>query len=579
MKKSYFIGVGVLLILLYLYSFFGGADRFSLTPFREAHTAIASYYMAKGESPFLAYEVPVRGTPWAIPMEFPLFQWLAAKLGGEEVATLRWGGRLLSLLSWGGCLGFAYLIAKRAPIEREDRKWFLILLAAAPIYVAYSSAFLIECFALFFALGYLWAFLHSREKAGWLFAGIAVVIGVLAALTKPTTWAPFAGVMMLTVLFDCAGHIYRQAPLREAIPMLLRVGLIIVVPLLAGMAWVHFGDAVKLENPMTRGLTSTSLAGWNYGSLEQKLSPVVWGVIFAKQWVLLLGAGALLLPVVGFSAALRSFNSVRSAKWEKPLWLLLALAGYLSAPIVFTNLHFRHDYYMLANGFFLIAIFVLAISQLRGYWSAKWLTGGYALVFTSMIVVGGGYLALKKNFKEPQEAAVMACLNGLPAGPVVFNGFGWSAKMPFELERRALMIDFKDTENELYQEVVAMNREQPWVAITLASPVFAKIGETIAKDLGGGFDYSQEVWPGLTVLSREPFAQVLTNMERPALLQRVDQRLDGIEPADSGLIFFHTPLTPQSTGTGLLEIMLRRGSDLFYIDSESGRFYRLRNYF
>lgn len=575
MKKTYQITICGLLFALYAYSLFVGGDRFSLTPFREGQTAITAYYMAQGESPFLAYEVPVKGAPWALPMEFPLFQWLAAKLGGADLERLRWTGRFLSLFSWLGCLGFASAIARRAPVTAVDRKWFVILLAAAPIYVAYSGAFLIETFALLFALGYLWAFLCTREKAPWFFTLLAILFGVLAALSKPTTWAPFAGVMMLTVAMDCAQVLYRKRPILSCGPMLLRAGLFIGLPLVAGLAWVHFGDEVKLQNPLTRGLTSESLSGWNYGSLSQKLSPMVWGVIFAKQWILLLGAGALLLPVVAVLAAWKSGKVALAGDWESGLWLLLALAGYLSAPIVFTNLHFRHDYYMLANGFFLVAVLVLTLSQMR----ARWVVFAYPVIFVSMLTVGSGYLLLKKSFDEPQEAALMRTLQSLPEGPVVFNGFGWSSKMPFELERRALMIDFKQSESELYHEVIGYNKEQPWGAIALASEAFAAMGPALAKDLGGGFKYTKEVWPGLTVLSRSPFAETPSFTQRPELLQRVDERLAGRDVSQSGFIYMHTPVTPQETASGLLEVMLRRGGDLFYIDSETRRFYRIRNYF
>ena len=575
MKNTHQIIVCGLLFALYAYSIFVGGDRFSLTPFREGQTAITAYYIAQGESPFLAYEVPVKGAPWALPMEFPLFQWLVAKLGGTGIEGLRWTGRGLSLLSWLGCLGFAAAIARRAPVEAIDRKWFLILLAAAPIYVAYSTSFLIETFALLFALGYLWAFVRSRVDEAWRFVALAVALGVLASLSKPTTWAPFAGVIILIVLVDAVAHFMRKEPPTKLLPMFVRAGLVVGIPLLAGLIWVHFGDSVKMDNPLTRGLTSENLSSWNYGSLSQKLSPMVWGVIFAKQWILLLGAGALLLPVVAVLASWKSSKAAVAGNWESGLWLLLALAGYLSAPIVFTNLHFRHDYYMLANGFFLVAVLVLALSQIR----ARWVMFAYPAVFVSMLTVGGGYLLLKKSFVEPQETALMAVLDALPEGPVVFNGFGWSSKMPFELERRALMIDFKESESELYHEVLTLNKDLPWGAIALASEAFAAIGPALAEDLGGGFKYTKEVWPGLTVLSRSPFADTSTFTQRPELLQRVDERLAGRDVSQTGFIYMHTLVTPQDTASGLLEVMLRRGGDLFYIDSETRRFYRIRNYF
>ena len=568
------------ILINYAMSLFVASDHFTLTPFREGQTAITAYYMAKGTSPFLAYEVPVRGKPWAIPMEFPLFQWLVAQLGGTDLDVLRWMGRLLSFTSWLGCLAFAYLLARRAPVTAFDRRWFLILLASSPIYVAYSTSFLIETFALFFALGYLWAFVRTREGSAWGFSLLAIGFGLLSSLSKPTTWAPFAGVIILIVMIDSIAYLLRKEPIKASIPILLRASLIIGVPLLAGLSWVHFGDTVKMENPLTRGLTSENLSNWNYGTLAQKLSPEVWSLILGKQWILLLGVGACLLPLVGLFTVIRSVQSLKQRQWVQPLWWLLALAGYLSAPIVFTNLHYRHDYYMLANGFFLIAVFVLGMSYLRNSnVVGKWISFGYALTLISMLVAGSGYLMLKKSFSEPQEVALMEILDALPEGPVVFNGFGWSSKMPFEMRRRALMVDFKTSDTLLYQETISLNSELPFVAIALTNDQFADMGEILARDLGGGFNYRTEVWPGLVVLSRSPFAEDSSTKGKPPLLQRVEERLSDPESNESGIVYLHTPFTPRESGSGLFELILRRGGDLFYLDSESRRFYRLRGLF
>jgi len=579
MSRSLAIG-SALIAVLYLYSLFGASDRFTMTPFRESQTAITAHYMATEESPFLAYHVPVKGEPWALPMEFPFFQWITAQVGGTDSDALRWAGRLLSLASWLGCLGFAYLLARRAPVHAADRRWFIVLLTAAPIYVAYSVSFLIETFVLMFALGYLWAFLRGRESRPWSFTALAIGFGVLASLGKPTTWAPFAGVIILALFIDVFGHFRAKKPLAKLLPILGQSGLLVGIPLVAGLVWVHFGDAVKMEAPLTRELTSERLSVWNYGSLAQKMSPAVWAVIFGKQWILLLGMGACLLPVVGILAFRRSLQAIKHAQWLRPLWCLLTFAGYLSAPIVFTNLHFRHDYYMLANGFFLIAFFVLCLSSLRSSGnSTRWISMVYGLTLASMLVAGGGYLALKKSFAEPQEEALIAALKELPEGPVVFSGFGWSSKMPYELERRALMLSFDSAEAPQYEEVVGLNRKLPWVAIAIANESLDGFARNLSEDLGGGFDHEVEVWPGLKVMSRVPFPDETGAMERPPLLQKVDTKLLDSEAGERGVIYLHTPLTPKDSGNGLFELMLRRGEDLFYIDSESLRFYRLRGMF
>src|SRR5262249_12586239 len=47
--------------------------------FRQTQTAMSTYYMLHG-GPLFAYETPLFGYPWAIPIEFPLYQWIVAGL-------------------------------------------------------------------------------------------------------------------------------------------------------------------------------------------------------------------------------------------------------------------------------------------------------------------------------------------------------------------------------------------------------------------------------------------------------------------------------------------------------------------
>gem|GEM_PF-6954944 len=577
LSKIFSASVALLLVSLYCFSLFAESDRFSMTPFREAQTAITSYYMAKGESPFLAYEVPVLGEPWAVPMEFPLFQWIASQLGGTNVDTLRWTGRLLSLCFFWGCLWIAGLIGRRLPIEREDRIALVALFAAAPIFAAYSTTFLIESFALFFALAYLWAYLRLREKMGFVPLLLVCTMGVLASLSKPTSWAPFAGVIVLATGIELLMHLKAKAPLKQVILGILIPAVAVVIPLIAGLIWVHFGDAVKMNNPLTRGLTSGSLAEWNYGTLSQKLSPVVWTVILGKQSVMIFGVAALLVPFVLMGSAWSAWKQKRMS--SELLYLLLAIAGYMSAPVVFTNLHFRHDYYLFANGFFLIAAFVLSLNLLRRICPPKVISTIYLVSLVSAVLVGFGYMGLRKSLSEPQEDAVIAAMEGLEGdGGVVYFGFGWSSKMPYELERRGLMLSTREITDPKYMEAVALNRDEDWIAIVIAGDDYNAIAEDAQQRLGLDLPHMLEVWPGVRVFTRE-----LLSLENASgaldLLNRVATKVPEDVPEGSGFIFLHSFLKSAEAGEGPFELMYKRGDELFYIDGGAQRLYRFRNYF
>ncbi len=574
------IGISLLLVLLYAYSLFGAPDRFSLTPFREAHTAISSYYMAKGESSFLAYEVPVLGQPWAVPMEFPLFQWIAAKLGGTNIHALRWTGRLLSLAFWGGCLYMAFLISLRAPLERNDRLWLLALLAGAPIFSAYSTTFLIESFALFFALGYLWSFLCLQTQMSLGILVLTCAFGVLTSLSKPSTWASFAGVIIMTTFLNMLIGLKNKDDVKHIVVNLLMSTITISVPLIAVLIWVNFCDTVKMENPLTRRLTSEGLSDWAYGSLSQKLSPFVWSIIFVKQWLLLFGVAAMLIPFVLLGTGWSAF---KEKTITAPLiWLLIALGGYFSAPAVFTNLHFHHDYYLFANGFFLIAAFVLSMSHLRRKFSAKTISWVYCLTVVSAILAGFGYTGLRMSLTEPVEDALIVEIQQLKIdGPIVYFGFDWSSKLPYELERRALMLNMKDQENPDYLEAMKLNQDLNWAAIVIGDSRYEEIASETARSLGGGFDYEKEFWPGMRLMSRGPLSEKNAAFSGINILDRVAKRLEGVEipSGPGGLVYLHSWLTPSPTGESPFELILRRRGDVFFMDGKELKLFRFRNYF
>ena len=566
-----------LLVLLYSYSLLAGADRFSMTPFREGQTAITSYYLAAGESPFFAYEVPVLGRPWGMPMEFPLFQWVAAQLGGTNIDTLRWAGRLLSLSFFGGCLCIAGLIGRRLPVEREDRLALVALLAAAPIFVAYSTAFLIESFALFFALAYLFFYLKLREKVGFASLLLVCTFGIIASLSKPTTWAPFAGLIILATVIDLLIHYKTKAPFKRLVLGILIPVVAIAVPLIAGLVWVHYGDAVKMNNPLARGLTSGGLSDWNYGTLSQKLSPAVWAVILGKQSIMSLGVAGLLIPFVLMGSVWAAWKQKRMI--GTLIYLLVAIASYISAPVVFTNLHFRHDYYLFANGFFLIVAFVLSLNLLRPIFSPKLISTIYLFSIFSVMLVGFGYMVLRKSLMEPQENAVMSTLQSIEGvGGVIYFGFDWSSKMPYELERRGLMLSPQEITDPKYLEAIALNRDEDWIAIAIVGDDYNALAEDAQQRLGLDLPHVLEVWPGVRVFTGKPLS--LENASGALdLFNRIATKIPRDVPKGSGFIFLHSFLKPANAGEGLFEVMYKRGNDLLYVDSVAQRLYRLRNYF
>src|SRR5579871_6349480 len=99
-----------------LYWLFAGINQpiADLHQFRQTQTAITAWSIAHG-GPWFAYETPVLGYPWSIPFEFPLYQYLLAKLSCGFGLDLQRVGRLLS---------YGFLLAGLIPISNILKRLF-----------------------------------------------------------------------------------------------------------------------------------------------------------------------------------------------------------------------------------------------------------------------------------------------------------------------------------------------------------------------------------------------------------------------------------------------------------------------
>ena len=138
-----------------------------------------------GVAHWLNYWTPVLGPPWSIPFEFPLFQWIVALLARMGVG----------LDPAGRCISWAFGVLALLPLSRistyfDIDPWIVgCLYLASPLYLFWGSAFLIDTCALFFAASFLAYGLEDK----WI---LCLLSGVLTALVKLPTLAPFAAVLL-----------------------------------------------------------------------------------------------------------------------------------------------------------------------------------------------------------------------------------------------------------------------------------------------------------------------------------------------------------------------------------------------
>jgi hypothetical protein len=374
---------------------------------RQTQTALASYWMLK-EGWRLAYQTPVAGFPWSIPFEFPIYQTLVATISGIFGFDLAAVGRFVSFLFLAACAWPAFAISRRLQLPASVAWVFCALLWTSPLYVYWGRTFMIETAALFFAFSSIpFAIDLINRKTGWRHQVLFVLFASAAVLQKATPIGMFS------------------------------------IPIVIGLAWAHYADMVKAENPFGSQLTSKALWTWNFGSIEQKFSPknwrlVVWDRSFLENAGGWFGVGILILPWL-------------AGRQQRHLaWLALAaLVLFLMPIVIFTNLHIVHPYYQVACVLFLIA----GLSIVIGGWLQEALgIKALAPIFTVVLMVsnivafysGYGIVAARKLLQSSpgyvQSYSIAHYLRDhTPAntGLVIF-GKGWSSEIAFPAQRKCM---------------------------------------------------------------------------------------------------------------------------------------------
>ena len=109
-------------------------------PFRETQTALSAYWLWRG-GPWFAYETPVLGYPWSVPLEFPIYQGLVAILRGFGV-PIHIGGRLLSFGFYVACLWPLSRLFRVIDLPRTAFLTMSALFLSAPTYVFWGRTVL-----------------------------------------------------------------------------------------------------------------------------------------------------------------------------------------------------------------------------------------------------------------------------------------------------------------------------------------------------------------------------------------------------------------------------------------------------
>ncbi|HEY4301516.1 MAG TPA: hypothetical protein VGM73_11620 [Candidatus Didemnitutus sp.] len=409
-------------------------DRYE---FRQLQTALSTYWMIH-DGWHLNYLTPLFGPPWSIPMEFPTYQMCVAFVVKVTGMSLEPAGRLVGILFFAGTLPAVHDLLALAQLPPRRRWIVLCLVITAPVYLFYARTFMIETAAVFFAAWFL-AFLRRAlmtGRAGWTAA--ATGAGVLAALTKITTFAVFCPPAAALFAWHWFG---RPASNASRGRLLVSATVPVAAALAVGWWWVLHADFVKHSNPFSGFLTSTDLHAWNYGSFGLRFEAGFWRHLQETVFQFVLCEGAFAIALVAATLARPAARACAAA----------CLAGFFAGPLVFSNLYHVHDYYYTANGLLLVAA---AGVLLASAWDEGRLPPAFlwtALVAATALQLlsfdrGYGTYHWRPAPPPPEMGAIIQA--GVPAdGVVLIYGADWNPLLPYYAERRAVMVP-GERENE-----------------------------------------------------------------------------------------------------------------------------------
>lgn len=108
--------------------------------FRQTQTAISVFYLLH-EGFRIDYITPVLGKPWAIPMEFPIYQYLSAAITSVTRLGLETVSRSLSVAFCYLTFLFSYNFLCAINVSRGTRYFAVSLFACSPIYIFFPVQF------------------------------------------------------------------------------------------------------------------------------------------------------------------------------------------------------------------------------------------------------------------------------------------------------------------------------------------------------------------------------------------------------------------------------------------------------
>ncbi len=405
--------------------------------FRQTQTAITAYWMLH-EGWQLDYQTPVGGYPWSIPFEFPIYQSIVALIAWLGNFNLDPVGRLVSFAFLIACAWPAFVITRKLQLRSEVAWVFCALLWSSPLYLFWGRTFMIETTAIFFAFAAIPYALDMRDPdPRWQSVLLFMFWAILGLLQKVTT---SISVLMIMGIVLVVVHLKNFGLRLPSWKKIFQVFVAFSIPVIIAGLWSYYTDMVKGQSALGIDLTSSALTKWNFGTIDQRLTPEVWGSIIWNR--------ALLVNAAGFlGVALLTGIFITGERRIKSIVLTLLIL-FLLPILIFTNLHFVHDYYQVSSVIFLLGAIAVAIIYLFPDSMGKYpvipgITWIFVISNLFFFVTGYGqnvHIPLSPT-TTPTLAVSEAIRTNIPedSGIVIF-GADWNSEISYYSERKSFSV-------------------------------------------------------------------------------------------------------------------------------------------
>ena len=429
---------------------FAGQPILEAHSFRQTQTALTAYWINR-EGWQLAYQTPVAGYPWSIPFEFPFYQLIVAFISRVGNLGLVPVGRIVSFCFLIACAWPAFKITRKLDLPTNVAWVFCALLWSSPIYLFWGRTFMIETAAIFFTFAAIpYAFDIWRPSPKWKSVILFSFWATLGMLQKVTTAAPVVMVMAIICLVDYIKTTGIKIPSWRKIAC---VAIAFIIPVVIGLLWVRYTDLIKEQNFFGHYNTSKAITDWTYGTLQKRLNFSLYKKVFWDRVLLKNAAGIFGILLI----AITLFWGERRIK----VIVATCLCLFVLPILIFTNLHFVHDYYQVSIALFLIG--ALAVSAVI---LPPRLNGKHFItpILTVLLITSNLYFFSQGYAKKIQQTfdiystetlAVADVINrytSKDSGIVVF-GLGWTSRVGFYSERKSFTVPLPANENDVYEEV------------------------------------------------------------------------------------------------------------------------------